>query len=62
MDDDKLIEECREVIANGFGCHRDCEHWGSHCGCREDAKKVIAKARAHDATDLAHQKANQEER
>lgn len=50
---DELIEKVREVIANGCGCHRECEDdpdLEGYCGCRNDAAQCVALAKEHFET------------
>lgn len=50
MTDFNLLEQAKEIIAEGCGCHRECEQltrsedW--YCGCEKDAEKIIALVRA----------------
>lgn len=42
-EDEASVERGREIIANGCGCHRDCDGPESdgYCGCRLESKAAI---------------------
>lgn len=43
----EMLKQATEIIADGCGCHRECEQLaGSPCGCEKDAEKIIALVRA----------------
>lgn len=48
-----MIDQAREIIADGCGCHRDCRNTG-YCGCLVDAQAifdVFQKAQAEPNRD-----------
>lgn len=40
-----VLEQAREIIAAGVGCHRHCEKEPVGCGCEDDARRVMGLER-----------------
>lgn len=50
MTERELIDQAKEIVAEGCGCDRSCEELRGpdvYCGCQKDAEKIIALVRAN---------------
>lgn len=49
----EILAQAKEIIADGCGCHRECEGLTGadvYCGCEKDAEKIIALVRTAAAS------------